>query len=458
MSESIQSSKPTLWRLRAGADRRFRMGHPWVYSNELTDSPKGIEPGAPVELRDAAGNFLARGYGNPHSLISFRALTRNSEIQDPGSVEALKTTLVRAKVVRRMVGLGDVSHRWIFGEADGLPGLILDRFRVGASRQVVSIQAHTAGADRLIPRIMDALQLIAQESDDISWDNTSVILRNDLGVRKLEGVPETAPQLLKSIPGMDYSNLDIKVASAAPAQGSGKLHLELRADLLKGQKTGFFLDQFANIQLAALRSQNMKAVGSKIRILDLCCYVGQWSAQLARLFLEAGHPVEIVAVDASARALELAKVNIERQRSSTNLPPLKCEFLRLDVLKELGSIGNSGDTPADFDLVISDPPALIQGRKDIPAGTHAYLQLNTQVFRLVREGGLVVSCSCSGLLEEEDFVRTIGKAAYRNRRQVRWVARGSQSPDHPMLAEFPEGRYLKCWIGVPFASVSSRPS
>jgi 23S rRNA (cytosine1962-C5)-methyltransferase len=116
--------------------------------------------------------------------------------------------------------------------------------------------------------------------------------------------------------------------------------------------------------------------------------------------------------------------------------------MKADVLTGLDALKDQ-----DYDLVVCDPPALIKGRKDIPTGTHAYLQLNTQVFRIVKRGGFVVSCSCSGLLEEESFLKVLSKAAYRNKVPVRWIARGSQAPDHPMRIEFPEGRYLKAWIG-----------
>jgi 23S rRNA (cytosine1962-C5)-methyltransferase len=140
-------------------------------------------------------------------------------------------------------------------------------------------------------------------------------------------------------------------------------------------------------------------------------------------------------VDASRPALDLARLNVEAQGA-------KFDELRGDVLTDLASLPEGG-----FDLVISDPPALIKSRKDIPVGKHAYLQLNTQALRLVRVGGAIVTASCSGLLPEDDFLAALNKAATRNRRRVHWVGRGTQSPDHPIVTEFPEGRYLKCWIG-----------
>lgn len=425
------SSSAAVWRLRAGADRRFRAGHPWVYSNELAESPKGLDPGAPIELQDASGKFLARGYGNPASLISFRALSRDPAEADPLSNEGILRRLASARQLREALGLGEVSYRLCFGESDGLPGLIVDRFMLGKGPegQVLVVQAHTAGMNRLVPRLAEILQAHVAAAGG-KWDRTAVVLRNDVGVRKLEGLAEEEPRVLRDIPGVSLSDVRIQVAPATPGDP-----IEFCVDLIGGQKTGFFLDQVANIQLAALRLPRPVA-GRPVRILDLCCYVGQWSSQLARHFRRLGHEVEVTAVDASAKALELARRNIELQGA-------RCETLKGDVLRDLPSLVSES-----FDVVISDPPALIQGRKDIPQGTHAYLQLHTQALRLVSASGSVVCCSCSALLDEEEFVRTLAKAAQRNRRNVRWVGRGAQSPDHPVLAEFPEGRYLKVWIGV----------
>lgn len=417
------ASNITRWRLRSGEDRRFRTGHPWVYSNELQDSPKGIEPGAPIELCDPGGQVIARGYGNPASLIAFRTLTRNPEIIDPWSDAHILSTLQSAAKIRRVAGLGRVSHRLCFGEADRLPGLIIDRYRV-TDAQVFVAQAHTAGMDRYVSQLPKILEQLVASEKDVAWNKTAIVIRNDLGVRKFEGLQEEEPRIVKEVSGLSLDGARIAT-----------IHGEFSCDLGgAGQKTGFFLDQAANVELAARR---FKELGSKkIRILDLCCYVGQWSAGLGQVLKAAGAQVEVVAVDGSARALEHARENLKARG-------IACEAIKGDVLKDLDQLKEQS-----FDIVVSDPPALIKGRKDIPTGTHAYLQLNTQVFRLVKRGGAVVSCSCSGLLEEDKFLSTLSKAAYRNKVGVRWIARGTPSPDHPMLAEFPEGRYLKAWMGI----------
>lgn len=424
-----------IWRLRAKADRRFRSGHPWVYSNELQESPKGIEPGALVELHDAAGIFLARGFGNPSSLIAFRALSRDAAdlVDGAGLDEVLIAKLRSAQEARHALGLANVSYRLCFGEADWLPGLVIDRYLLSQGEQVLVVQPHSAGMDRACANIVGILKAV---SDPALWEKTAIVLRRDMSVRKLEGLTEAESEVLKSVSGLDLANVKIRIASSQGLSGQGSAPIELSTDLAGGQKTGFFLDQAANVQLAAQKFRDLPtAEAGKIRILDLCCYVGQWGAQLTAMFRARGLAVEVVAVDASAQALERARTNIEAQGG-------KCTPLKTDVLKGLGELPDRS-----FDLVICDPPALIKGRKDVPAGTHAYLTLNTQVFRLVRRGGGVVSCSCSALLEEEEFVKTLSKAAYRNRASVRWIARGSQAPDHPMLLEFPEGRYLKSWFG-----------
>ncbi|MGZ3696809.1 MAG: class I SAM-dependent rRNA methyltransferase [Bdellovibrionota bacterium] len=423
MTTPTAATKAHVWRLRAGADRRFRSGHPWVYSNELTESPKGVAPGDPVELRDAAGKFLARGYGNPHSLIAFRVLSRNPSDENPHTPEAVLTKLKRAAKLRADLGLGEFSHRLCYGESDGLPGLVIDRY-VTAHGLVYVVQAHTAGMDRLMPEIERLLEGLTPASQ---WGRAAIVLRNDLSVRKFEGLTEEEPKILRPLEGADLRKIAIRVQPG----------LEFYTDLVEGQKTGFFLDQAGNIELASLRLRNLRGADAKsIRILDLCTYVGQWGAKLAHSYRAQGVNVHVTLVDASAKALEFAKRNVEAAGATT-------QILKGDVLKDLETLDAES-----FDLVVCDPPALIKSRKDLPQGKHAYLQLNTQAFRLVRKGGAVVSCSCSGLLEEEDFVQTLSKAAYRNKVQSRWIGRGSQAADHPASLEFPEGRYLKCWIGV----------
>lgn len=416
------------WQLKNGSDRRFKSGHPWVYSNELAESPKGIEPGAPIELKDSRGEFLARGYGNPLSLISFRTLTRDSSV-DPFSEEFLFNVIKRAKHFRTKVGLGQSSHRLLFGEADGIPGLVVDRYLLTSGEQVFVIQAHTAGADHLLPYVISAIERVTHGSLP-SWEQTGIVIRNDIRVRCLEGLKEEEPRVLRELKGVALTDTSIRVKGAL-----GNL-LDFSVDLLNGQKTGFFLDQSANIQLAALKLSPLFKPGTSIKLLDLCSYVGHWSSQLAHVFKRHEINTNVTLLDASKPALQFAKKNVEAQGAT-------CQPLKGNIFEDLASL------PAnEFDIIIADPPALIKGRKDLAKGQHAYLQLNTQVFRMIKHGGGVVSCSCSALLPEDSWMNILSKAASRNHTEVKWIARGGPAPDHPMKLEFPEGHYLKALIGV----------
>lgn len=417
------------WRLKSKHDVRFKAGHPWVYSNELQESPKGVAPGEAVELCDAGGKFLARGYGNPNSLIAFRAMTRNAEILDPLSQEELKRSLSRALDQRRMLGLGRTSFRWVFGEGDFIPGLIIDRYAItGHEAQVIVIQAHTAGVDRVLKTLIAAIREVIETEKLGVWATTEIVVRNDLGVREREGLTSEKPRIeKKSEFALDAQSIDADIRGH-----------RFQIDVIDGQKTGFFLDQCDNIERATKLFARLRDPSNekKVRILDLCSYVGHWTVRLARSFESAGVSAEVLAVDVSEEALKRVRTNAER----AGLRSVKT--LKANVLKELDSLPERS-----FDLIISDPPALVQARKDLPQGTHAYLQLNTQVMRLVRSGGGVVCCSCSGLLPEETFIATLEKSARRNQRLVRWVARGGQAIDHPSLAGFTEGRYLKAFFG-----------
>lgn len=412
----------SVWRLKPGAESRVRGLHPWVYSNELDQSPKGIVPGSLIELQDSKGQFIARGYGNPSSLISFRVLSRDSRDFNPMSTDSILEKLKKAASLRHALGFSGVSHRLCFGEADWLPGLVIDRFRLVNDGQVFVIQAHTAGADRMLESVVHAIEkLVPQLPDALPWEKTAIVIRNDLNVRKLEGIEPQDPKIFKTDRELVASKILVRSASGGDP-------LCFATDLVFGQKTGFFLDQFSNIQLAVQKIPKIQ----NAKILDLCCYVGQWSAQLSRAL---GSGVHATAADASAKALELAKQNIEATGE-------KCDILKMDVMDDLPKL-----EPHSFDIVICDPPALIKGRKDIATGSRGYLKLNTNAMKLVKRGGWFVSCSCSALFEESEFQSMLAKASGRSGMEFQWIARGTPSPDHPVLAEFREGYYLKSWIG-----------
>ncbi len=472
----------TRWRLRSGSERRFCAGHPWVYSNELQNSPKGIQPGDPVDLFDASGAFLARGFGNPHSLIAFRALSRDPLLASPYTCSALLGKLKRAQQLRATLGLTAASYRFCYGEADQLPGLVIDRYRLADHQgQVFVLQAHSAGMDRLLPEILQALEAWVREESraekrddqpsrkpphpaapqgtetDVSWEKTGLVLRNDLGVRVLEGLSESSPQVIKDLPGVPLTQCTILVASASD---TGLCPFQV--DLVNGQKTGFFLDQQSNLQLAAQKLRFLQTTTTdtdtdacpptppaetqaietnEITILDLFCYVGQWGAQLTRLFRQASSPlstsvVALTAVDSSEAALQLARRNVETQ-GGRFVGYKKSAFEQLPAFAE-----------KSFDVIVCDPPALIKTRKDWMKGKQAYLQLASQCLRLIKPQGVLIFCSCSSLLSDDTLQEILRKAAAKRNRSVQWIAKGGPSSDHPQLFEFPEGTYLKAWIGM----------
>lgn len=423
-----------IWKLRTGADKRIRSGHPWVFSNELASSPKGIGPGHFVELQDQRGQFLARGYGNPHSLIAFRAVSFDAQEREPLGFPALAKKILSAWRVRKDAGFRG-SFRLCFGEADFLPGLVLDYYQVEQG-QVFAAQLVTAGLDKALQEAEGFFKLLVSEAQAAglskwSWEQTAVVLRNDVNIRKLEGLEVQEPRTIKSIPGVDLSAVDILLNSASDA-GT----VRMRCDLAEGQKTGFFLDQTQNIfQVVQLVKSwahtHPEFKSAPLRVLDLCCYVGHWATQLTRALRAEGFQVEAHLADVSESALQFAKTNAEREGAQVHVH-------KVDVLEGLERFESRS-----FDIVIADPPAFIKAKKDIPTGRHAYLKLNTQAFRLIKPGRFVVSCSCSGLLEEVDFKEALRKSIQRSGWQARNLTRGGHAADHPTLVQFPEGFYLK---------------
>lgn len=425
----------TTWRLQPGADKRIRGGHPWIFSNEIMGSPKGHEPGAPVTLQDSKGSFLAFGYGNPHSLIAFRAMSFDQKDQDYFSTENLVGKVISAWGHRRMLGFR-YSFRLVFGESDFLPGLVIDRYQLQTGEQVFCLQILTAGMQKAIPDVELFVRRIAEDAHDMglakqNWDLTAVVLRQDVNIRKLEGLQVLPPKVIKPLSAnLNLANSTVELEPI----GHDEKPILMDCDLFEGQKTGFFLDQSWNIEALGTLLQKNPNLESPVRILDLCCYVGQWSTKLARLLKNKGYEVEVELVDVSASALAFAKTNVEREGA-------KALVRELDVMEQLGLL------PDDYyDVVIADPPAFIKAKKDLPIGTHAYLKFNTQAFRLAAPGALVASCSCSGLFPEEDLRDVVRKAIARNHLHARSVLRGGHAADHPSLASFPEGQYLKMLV------------
>ncbi len=383
-------------RLKPRARRRVAGGHRWVFSNEIDGFDRSIPPGEDVVVVDHRDRVLGSGTFNPHSLISVR-------LHAPGEERPLDGAFLRDRVgraaARRQAWLGPEGARAcrvVFGEADDLPGLVVDRYG-----DHLSVQLLTAAMDRRRDEVLAALgEVLAPRG---------IVLRNDARARALEGLP-----------------LQVEVAGEVPDAVRFRLgELVLWADLRGGQKTGFFFDQRENYRL-------IRPLCPGARVLDAFCYSGAWGLHAALWGAR-----EVVWLDASAAALEMVRRNA---RENGLEAPRTVEADALGFLKDAATRGET------FDLVVLDPPAFAKSRRHVPEALKGYLNLNKWGLRAVRPGGHLVTCSCSHHVRPEAFVETVARAAAAAGRGVRVVGSGGQGPDHPWLPAMPETSYLKALL------------
>lgn len=429
------------WVIKKGHDTRIRTRHPWVFSNELLHSPRGVVGGEEVELQDMNGNFIARGYGNPVSQISFRAMSFVIKENFSMQPHFLTERLLKAWNYRHRAGFYK-SFRLCYSEADYMPGLVLDRYifeKNNQTYQVFSYQLLTSGMDTAFKKndqwkvILQNLveQATEKNLNNISWENTLVLQRNDVNIRKLEGLQVEEPLILKSVGDENLTDIQIQIQKVL----KNSEVIKFRVNLPDGQKTGFFLDQSFNIKLLLqqLESQKEALKNKKVKILDLCCYMGQWSAQIVAQLKDWNIDCEVHLVDVSELALEMAQQNISQ--FGVDVKCYKKDVLSLEEVEEFKNI--------KFDVVISDPPAFVKNKKDIHQGLNAYTKLNTQALKLCAEGAVIVSCTCSGVVTLEEFKEALRKAVLKSGANAKCLAYGGQGWDHPHLMHFPEGYYLK---------------
>ena len=392
---------PELW-LRPGADRRLKGGHCWVYSNEVdtTRSPlPDFEPGAPVTVYSASGNALASAYMEPHSLICARLVHREA---DRELDESLLGERIDAALDLRTRYFPGPYYRLIYGDSDGLSGIVVDRFG-----DYLVAQLNTAGADRYAESLVNAL------ADRLA--PRGVLVRRDSRSRQEHDPGGESEVVLGEIP-----------EQVLLEENGARFHARLQ----EGQKTGWFYDHRDNRAVLARHSQGR-------RVLDVYSYVGSWGIQAA-----AAGAAAVTCIDNSAPALELAAENARLNKVEDRVTLIHA---RADAaLRDLADKGEQ------FDVVVLDPPAFVQRRKDLGKGRKAYQRINELALRVMGEQGLLVSASCSMHLPEQDLVSAMGAAARRCQRQLRITAFGSQAADHPVLPQVPETRYLK----AVFAEVS----
>ncbi len=370
-------------------------GHLWVFSNEVDTEATPLTaftPGDLVRLESARGRVLGVGYVNPASLISARLLSRDVRVAIDREFFAQRLQVALAW--RERLGWGPF-YRLVFGESDGLPGLVVDRYGDDWVLQVT-----TAGMERCAPLVIEALEAITRPR--------SILLRNDTPARALEALPALVTEALGTPP-----------EEACLVEGDCRFRVSLRG----GQKTGWFFDQRLN-RLRLLPYVNGRTV------LDVFSYVGGFGIQAA-----AHGARHVTLIDGSERALAYARDNADANGVGDRVSLIEGDAFM--VLKDLRAERRV------FDVIILDPPALIKRRKDREAGAVAYERLNQACLALLAPDGLLISASCSHHLERDTLKRIVQRAAGHAARDLQWVDEGGQGPDHPVHPAIPESAYLK---------------
>ena len=395
MSDPGNVAQLPVLRLKRNEDRRLHAGHLWIFSNEVDTGQSPLAKFKAGELvRVLAHNDRALGlaYVNPQSLIAARML-ETWKIPDVAWLAAR----IRAALALRERLHTKPYYRLVYGESDGLPGLVIDRYGPACV-----VQIGTAGMEQLKPKIQEALSQVLRCE--------AVLFKNDSSAREMEGLPsyvETAK-----------GNFD-KPALVIEDE------LEFQAPLAEGQKTGWFFDQAAN------RRALSKYVRKGARVLDVFSYVGAWGVRAAHHGAR-----EVTCVDSSAAALELAAANAERNG-------LKIETRKGDAFDALEDLAKQG---ARFDIVVIDPPAFAKRKKDLPKALAAYKRLNQLALQVTADDGILVSCSCSFHVSAEELQDAIAKAARGAEKHLQILEMGGQAPDHPVHPAIPETRYLKAYF------------
>ncbi len=384
-------------RLKRGEERRLSSGHLWVFSNEIDSDATPLSafaPGDLAQITSQRSQFLGYAYVNPHALICARILSR--EPAHPVD-RALVDTRLRAALALRERLHREPYYRLVFGESDGLPGLVLDRYG-----DVLVGQIATAGMEALQETVAAAVrELLAP---------TCLYWKNDSAARQLEQLPQVAQTAFGEAPA-EITAMEAGLRFAAP--------------LMQGQKTGWFYDQTHN------RARLVRYLWPRARVLDVCSYAGAWAITA----LKAG-AAAASCIDSSQTALDFAARNAQSNG-------VALETIHADAFDAMKALHERGER---FDVVVLDPPAFIKRKKDVPQGQAAYRKLNQLALALIEGEGLLVSCSCSYHLAPEELVTAIQSAARHSGRFVQILESGGQSPDHPVHPAIPETRYLKAFF------------
>jgi len=370
-------------------------GHPWIFQGEVEEVRGEFAPGDIVTVVDFRGRFLGKGYINPASQILVRILTDRDE---PVDRDFFRRRLERAWAYRQRLLPDTGACRVVFGEADFLPGLIVDKFS-----DVLVVQTLALGIDRWLPDIVEILDNLLHPR--------GIYERNDVPVRRLEGLTERKGYL--------RGEFDPRLTIVENG-------LEIAVDVAEGQKTGYFLDQREN-----RRAVRPYAKGG--RVLDCFCNVGGFALNAA-----AGGAREVIAVDSSEEALEAARLNAERNGLSDRVRFQAGNAF--DVLRQMEA------NQERFDVIVLDPPAFAKNKAALEGAVRGYKEINLRAMRMLPEGGFLVTCSCSYHMTPDIFKAVVADAARDSHRRLRLVEERAQAVDHPIVVGYPESHYLKCLI------------
>lgn len=377
-------------------DKRLKRGHPWVFSNEITQIEGKPSVGEVVRICRMDGTYLGVGLYHPHSLIAVRVLSREEVTIDRSF---FRERLIQSIRSRTLVYPEADAMRLVHSESDGLPGLIIDKYN-----KAVSIQVNSAGMERFIDVIADIIQELI--------DPDVIVLRNDSGLRHLEG--------------LDQEQRVLRGDSEKVTQYIHEGEVTYYMNALLGQKTGFYLDQREN------RAHLARFINEGDHVFDAFCNEGGFALHAARA--GAGR---ILAADQSADVLRRAEENARLNKVEHLI-----EFRQADLMKELNSILSNNT----FDVINLDPPNFTRSKKHVGTARQAYRKLHQAAIEHLKPGGILASASCSHHISEETFLESVLLAAERSGKALKIVFRGSHPFDHPVLLGMPETEYLKFFI------------
>jgi len=388
----------TAVRLRPGHVQPIWAGHPWVFAQAIDEVEGAPAPGDVVQVVDARRQFIGKGYWSPKSAIPVRILSRDpaEELESAALGRRIEEAATWRKSLIPLPSEDTTGYRLVHAEGDRLAGLIIDVYG-----EVAAVQLLTVGMKR---RETDIFAHVAR----VTGARTIIEIASER-MQRLEGFESTTGV----VRGPDVDTLDFLERG-----------FRFEVALAAAQKTGFYLDQRENRAM-------VERLASGRRVLDAFCYVGAFTFAALR-----GGATHVSAIDTAAPAIATGAAMAAREGLGDRV-----SFDRSDAKRALGELHSKNEV---FDMVILDPPKLAPSSRYLDQGRKAYRRINAGALRIIRDGGLLVTCSCSAAVKPGDFLRTLGLAARDAGREVTLLSMGQQGSDHPVPASFPEGRYLKC--------------